>query len=148
MNDRRYNEDPRVKGEVAEHLFVVECLKHGVEICKPCSQNPRYDFLIKSEDGWKRAQIKYASTVKGNDDTISFSKTKNQNGRKGKVLTYTSDEIDYLFGYNPQMNQWYNIPFKEMGRVIILRIGEAKGTQANNKNINKAEDYILDFNSI
>lgn len=144
MHDKRYTEDPRVKGEIAEHLFIVECLKKGKDILKSLQQNPRYDFLIKLGNNWKKIQIKYVSLYK---DTICVSKAKGQTGRN-KTLIYKDDEIDYMFAYNPETNNWYNIPFKDTSRIIVLRVNNAKGKQANNKNIRKAEDYILNLDNL
>lgn len=144
MNDKRYTEDPRIKGEIAEHLFVVKCLENKIEVLKPLQQNPRYDFLIESKSGWRKVQIKYVSLQ---DNKICVSKAKAQNGRK-KVLIYQDNEIDFMFVYNPETNNWYDIPFKETKRIVVLRTTQAKGNQANNKNIRKAEDYILKLESI
>ena len=145
MKDKRYTEDPRVKGEIAEHLFVIKCLEKNVEILKPLQQNPRYDFLIKSSNGWKKVQIKYVSLSK--EGRIPVSKTKGQNGRN-KTIVYKDDEIDYMFVFNPETNNWYDIPFKNIERSLILNTIGAKGKQANKKNIRKAEDYILKLESI
>ena len=144
MQDKRYTEDPRIKGEIAEHLFVIECFKKDKEILKPLQQNPRYDFLIRLNNNWKKIQIKYVSL---SNNKICVSKAKGQTGRN-KTLIYQDSEIDYMFAYNPETNNWYNIPFKETGRIIVLRVSDAKGKQANNKNIRKADDYILNLDKL
>ena len=145
MSDKRYTEDPRIKGEIAEHLFVIECLKNKIEITKPLQQNPRYDFLIFKNGLWKKVQVKYASLNK--NGRISVSKVKGQNGRD-KNLTYQDEEIDYMFAYNPETNKWYDIPFRDIKRCLLLNTIGAKGKQANNKNIRKAEDYILNLDNL
>ena len=77
MHDKRYTEDPRVKGEIAEHLFIVECLKKGKDILKSLQQNPRYDFLIKLGNNWKKIQSQQGYSL-----LIKLHATKERDGHQ------------------------------------------------------------------
>ena len=142
--DKRQIGDPRQKGDIAETLFKLECLKRNIEIFEPINSGSRIDFLIRDSfltndsNPFKRVQIKYISS---RDGKIVISFVKGQNGRN-LTLKYNSNEIDYFFVYCPCNNNWYNIPIKDVDakRGLTLRVNPAKNNQS--KGVYLASDYI------
>lgn len=139
-------EDPRIKGDIAEKLFELECIKRGIELFIPSASGGRIDYVTYSDNTFKRVQIKYISEYKGG---IIISFTKPQNGRRdqnGKPIykKYSSDEIDLFLVYCPDTNHWYNIPmsiaFKQRG--ITLRISDEPPKNNNMAMANFAKDYV------
>lgn len=145
MNDKRF-EDPRIKGDIAEKLFEIECIKRGIELFIPSSSGGRIDYVTYNNNTFQRVQIKYISAYK---DSILISFVKNQNGRKdtvGKPLykKYSSDEIDLFLVYCPDTNLWYNIPMSiaDRQRCISLRLSETPPKNNNMALANFAKEYI------
>lgn len=126
------------KGDIAEKLFELECLKRGISFFIPGNSSTRCDYLIYHEGCYKRVQIKYITATNKCGGQILISFTKNQNGRKTKdgkplYLKYTQSEIDIFLVYCPTTSKWYLIPLAdyEHQRGMTLRISDDKPT--NNK---------------
>ena len=140
--DKR-KEDTRVKGDIAEKLFEVECLKRNIPYFIPGNSNSRADYLVWADGEYKRTQIKYISSY---DGKIVVSFTKSQNGRKNDdgspmYLKYDSDEIDLFIVYNPESDAFYSIDLKEFGhqRGLTLRLDPPKNTVPG---IKLAKDFL------
>ena len=142
-------EDPRKKGDIAEKLFELECIKYGIDVYKPISSGSRVDYIIYTEGVYKRVQIKFISSY---NDKIAISFTKNQNGRKadtGKPLykKYCSDEIDIFLVYCPDTNEWYEIPMSltQSNRGITLHtLSKTKNNQT--KGVRYSHEYLWNKN--
>lgn len=138
--------DSRTKGDIAEKLFELECLKRGIAYFIPGNSNTRIDYVINDSSGFKRVQIKYISaTTKG---TINISFTKSQNGRlamdgKPKYLKYDLEEIDLFIVYCPNTNKFYSIPLNEYStqRGINLRLSDKVPINGNLKLVNFASKF-------
>ncbi len=140
--DKR-KEDTRIKGDIAEKLFEVECLKRDIPYFIPGNSGSRADYLVDINGEYKRVQIKYISSYEGK---IQISFTKAQNGRrteeeKPKYLKYSSDEIDLFIVYNPDTNAFYSIDLNEHGhqRGLSLRVDPPKLTVPS---IKLAENFL------
>jgi hypothetical protein len=143
--DKR-SEDSRKKGDIAEKLFELECIKRDIDVYKPVSSGGRVDYLACIDGEYKKVQIKYISTYK---DKILISFTKNQNGRKdseGRQLykKYNSDEIDLFLVYCPDTNEWYSIPMKLAATYGGLSLNTVTTPKKNNqtKGVRYSQDYI------
>jgi hypothetical protein len=142
--DKRLNENPIIKGDIAEKMFELECIKRGISIYKPVNSSTREDFIIVKDGAYKKVQIKYISAYKGHTIQVSFMKC--QNGRKveGKqmYLKYNEDEVDLLYVYCPDSNQWYEVPVSiaTEHRAITLRLTTPSNNQT--KGVRFADDYI------
>ena len=104
--DKRLTEDPRRKGDMAEKLFELECIKRNIPIYTPINSASRDDYVIVIDGEFKKVQIKYISLY---NDKVNVSFIKGQNGRSTN-LKYTEDEIDLFFVYCPDFDEWYNVP--------------------------------------
>lgn len=142
--DKR-SEDSRKKGDIAEKLFELECIKRDIDVYKPVSSGGRVDYLACIDGQYKKVQIKYISTYR---DRISISFTKNQNGRRtedGKPVykKYCNQEIDLFLVYCPDTNEWYNIPIElsDTNRGLTLTtLNVTRNNQA--KRVRYSYDYI------
>lgn len=143
MNKR--NKDPRNKGDIAEKMFELECVKNDIDIFKPINSNGRVDYIIVLEGQCKRVQIKYISEY---NNRIAVSFTKNQNGRKDKDgknlhIKYSPNEIDLFFVYCPNTNEWYDIPITlaNTARCITLRTSNITSKNNQTKGVVFASDF-------
>lgn len=142
--DKR-SEDSRKKGDIAEKLFELECIKRDIDVYRPVSSGSRVDYLAYVDGVYKKVQIKYISTY---NDRISISFTKHQNGRRteeGKPVykKYCSDEIDMFLVYCPDTNEWYNIPIElaDNSRCLTLTtLATSKNNQT--KGVRYSYEYI------
>jgi hypothetical protein len=139
-------EDPRIKGDIAEKLFELECIKRGIELFIPSTAGGRIDYVTYTNNTFQKVQIKYISSY---NNTIQISFTKPQNGRRdqdGKPIykKYSSDEIDLFLVYCPDTNQWYNIPMSiaDKQRGISLRLSNEPPKNNNMAMANFASEYI------
>ena len=135
--DKR-TEDPRRKGDIAEKLFELECIKRDIPVYAPVNSGSRDDYVIVIDGEFKKVQVKYKCEYK---DTVSADFIKTQNGRSHN-LKYTQDEIDMFFVYNPDKDEWYNIPMSlsESNNSVTIRTTPPKNNQT--KNVNMREDFI------
>lgn len=146
INMNKRSEDSRKKGDIAEKLFELECIKRDIEVYKPVSSGGRVDYLAYVNGVYKRVQIKYIS-VYNNKILISFMK--NQNGRKaedGRPLykKYCNHEIDLFLVYCPDLNEWYNIPIELAATCSSLSLNIVITPKKNNqtKGVKYSYDYV------
>ena len=140
--DKRQTEDPRMKGDLAEKLFEVECIKRDIPIYAPVNSATRDDYVVVIDDEFKKVQIKYISMYDSKKINVTFMKT--QNGRsKDKNLKYTEDEIDLFFVYCPDLDEWYNIPISlaKENRTITLRDPSYKPKNNQTKGVRYTTDF-------
>lgn len=137
MNKRE--EDPRQKGNLAEKLFEVECIKRDILLFAPIGDGCRIDYIAEINGELKKVQIKYVSAYK---DKIQVSFAKTQNGRRNEdgspiIKLYRKDEVDLFFVFCPDTNKWYNIPIELASnqRCFALRLHPTKNNQSKGVNI-------------
>ena len=143
--DKR-SEDSRKKGDIAEKLFELECIKRDIDVYKPVSSGGRVDYLACIDGQYKKVQIKYISTYK---DKILISFTKNQNGRRtedGRPVykKYCKQEIDLFLVYCPDTCTWYSIPIELAATHRGLSLSTVDTPKKNNqtKGVRYSRDYI------
>ena len=144
MNKR--SEDSRKKGDIAEKLFELECIKRDIDVYKPVSSGGRVDYLACIDGQYKKVQIKYISTYK---DKILISFTKNQNGRRAEdgrpvYKKYCKQEIDLFLVYCPDTCTWYSIPIELAATHRGLSLSTVDTPKKNNqtKGVRYSRDYI------
>ena len=140
--DKRQTEDPRKKGDLAEKLFEIECIKRDIPIYTPVNSATRDDYVVVIDDEFKKVQIKYISMTGDGKVCVSFAKP--QNGRSAdKTLKYTEDEIDLFFVYCPDLDEWYNIPISlaRENRTVALRDPSYKPKNNQTKGVRYTTDF-------
>ena len=136
--DKRITEDPRQKGDIAEKLFELECIRRCIPIYAPINSATRDDYVIVIDGEFKKVQIKYISL---SNSLISISFAKGQNGRD-KVLKYTKDEIDLFFVYCPDLDEWYDIPMSAAANARCLSLRTAPPKNNQTVGVKWAKDYV------
>ena len=61
----------QTRGYLTEQTFIVWCLKHNFEICRPVIEgNPGWDFLVDFDDakGWQKVQVKTVCVNRHSED--------------------------------------------------------------------------------
>lgn len=102
-----------LKGNIAELEFLCATNKLGMITSQPFG-NQVYDFIVDTDKGLSRVQVKSCNTSSPNG--------RNGNGKRYKVMVtrgatirrYSSSEIDFLVAYVVPENEWYIIPAAEI----------------------------------
>jgi hypothetical protein len=103
--------NPKQRGEWAEAQFMAKAAGHGLAVCKPWGDSGRYDFVVESEGGFLRVQVK--STMCRKDGGYTCKVRPNPRSRP-----YTSDQFDFVAAYVIPEDVWYIIPSAKAVRGI------------------------------
>ena len=90
-----------------ELQFVATAAQHGLRAIKPYGDSARYDFIVETERGFARVQVK--STAYKVKRTYACSAHPNQRARP-----YTKREFDFLAAYVIPEDVWYIIPARQV----------------------------------
>ncbi len=124
----------KVVGERSVVTIISKLLEFGCCVSIPIGDSNRYDLIVDTGDRLMKVQCKTAWLYNGcvvyNAQSIT---TKN-----GKYVSvpYTTDEIDLLLVYSPDLGKIYSVP---IGLRLYLRVEAAKNSQQ--ANIKWAKDY-------
>ena len=138
----------KLKGNIAEAVFTVECLKRDWVVSKPFGDNCRYDAVLDRGKGLERIQIK-SSTFSSSKGVIQAATRRIYNNQtKGSICnTYTKNDIDAFVIYSPELNKLYYIPIEEQEnkKYLNLRVSASlkKEVTPKNPSIRWACDYEL-----
>ena len=95
------------RGEWVELQFVATAAQHGLRAVKPYGDSARYDFIVETERGFARVQVK--STAYKVKRTYACCAHPNQRTRP-----YTRREFDFLAAYVIPEDVWYIIPARRV----------------------------------
>jgi hypothetical protein len=113
--------DKILKGDISKAFIIAELLKEGYKVLEPLSENSRYDLVVDLGGKFVRVQVK--TIYYKNDlhvyEMVCYSTTRRN---KAHVKTkYTSEEVDFIIGYNHDKDEIYTFPIKDIaGRNQIL----------------------------
>lgn len=136
------NLNSHFKGEITELQVAQAFLSRGIQVCKPLVFDSRYDFIIDINHKLIRLQVKTCNLENLEKGYISFKTcSTHTNTQKTIECPYSKEDVDYFATY--YNNNCYIVPIEKVGvKEFRLRITPTKNGQA--KNINFAEDYLLD----
>jgi hypothetical protein len=100
-------ENPIDKGSISQQLAKVYFSVRGWACFEPTTESGRVDYVISTEEGYKKVQVK---TVSKYEATGKFRIFLAKSGKNKKVLKYTEDELDMLIAYSPHHNAIVQIP--------------------------------------
>jgi len=107
-------------------------LKEGYRVLEPISENSRYDIVIDISGKFVRAQIK---TIYYKNDLKVYEMVCYSTTRRNKIhikAKYTSEEVDFIIGYNTDTAEVYTFPIKDIaGRNQILFRENRRSNQYN-----------------
>ena len=130
-------------GNIVELQCISKFMELGYECSIPYGNGAKYDFIADVNGKMLRIQCKSASVTKKSngqeDDAFSIATVCSTTNTKKTIRhRYDSSQIDYFGTYFK--GKVYLIPVEECSTSKTLRFSPPAN---NNKNYNKAEDYLL-----
>jgi PD-(D/E)XK nuclease superfamily protein len=127
------------KGNIAELKIAARATELGIDVYRPVGEGGRYDMIFVLGSRLLRIQCKWASI---RNDVVAIRCYSSRRGPDGFInRTYSSDEIDALAAYCPDLNQCFLVPVSRIdGRPTVhLRLGPTRNSQR--RLVNRAEDF-------
>jgi len=113
--------DKILKGDLSKAFVIAKLLKAGYKVLEPVSENSRYDLVVEINGKFVKIQVKtiYYKNDMQVYEMVCYSTTR-RNKRHIKTK-YTSSEVDFIMGYNPDTDEVYTFPIRDIaGRNQIL----------------------------
>lgn len=90
---------------MAEEKFILECLERNIQISKTVFNVETYDFIVKTNDGFRSVQVKKSWIDGRNRNVVNLRSSSNH-----KIRYYvTAKTADFLAVLTEEEN-WYIIP--------------------------------------
>jgi hypothetical protein len=127
------------KGAIAELAITSAALKAGVDVYRPCFEGGRYDLIFGVRAALLRIQCKWAGV---NNNVVTIRSYSSRRGSDGYIKhAYSSEEIDALAAYCPDLDQCFLIPISRIdGRPTVhLRVAPTGNHQV--RGVNWAADF-------
>lgn len=113
--------DKILKGDISKAFVIAKLLKEGYRVLEPVSENSRYDIVVDVDGKFKRIQVK---TIYYKNDLHVYEMVCYSTTRRNKMhikTKYTSEEVDFIIGYNLDKDEVYTFPIKDIaGRNQIV----------------------------
>lgn len=110
-----------LKGDLSKAFVIAKLLKENYRVLEPISENSRYDLVVEIENKFLRIQVK---TIYFKNDLKVYEMVCYSTTRRNKThikTKYTSNEIDFIIGYNQDTDEIYTFPIKDIaGRHQII----------------------------
>lgn len=130
------------KGELVEHIVIVELMKRSIVCSEPVGDNQPYDLVIELNNKLLKVQVRTCLKVR---NTLRVSFQSQRINTKRKYAVSSAKKVDLFIGYSFETNKVYvvgkNILSKNSNSVM-LRLSKPKNNQV--KKIKFAQDYELD----
>lgn len=129
------------KGDIAEAVFIAECLKKGYQVSTPFGDNAPYDCIVDTGSGLYKVQVKGRTPIRSGSILQMPVQTINNNISK-EVYSYC-DFVDWIVIVNLDDYKTYKVETAEIqaNSAISLRLLPTKNNQE--KGVVLAEDYIF-----
>jgi hypothetical protein len=129
------------KGAIAESAIVHAAIKLGIDVYKPLSDGGRYDLILGVGSALLRVQCKWAPRFEDVVIVRCYSSRRTRDGLRRRC--YTSDEIDVIAAYCPEIDRCFLIPPEHFDRrtQLFLRLAPSRNNQRTG--INWADDFDL-----
>lgn len=131
----------KTKGDIAESIFITECLKKGYNISIPFGDNIPYDCIVDTGTALVKVQVKGRNpTNKGSILPVPMQSSKNH---ITKELYDYSDFVDWVVLVDLSSYKVYKILTSEISNrtYVNLRLIPTKNNQT--KGVLLAEDYLF-----
>jgi hypothetical protein len=126
------------KGAIAEAEIAVAALRLGVGVFKPLTDGERYDLIFDLRPQLLRVQCKWARRHGNVIIVRCYSARRNREGLVRRL--YSSDEIDAIAAYCPDVDRCYLLPLElALKAAPQLRLAPTKNNQESK--INWAKDF-------
>ena len=131
------------KGDLSKAFVIANLLKKGYRVLEPVSEDSRYDLVVDLKGKFLRIQVKtiYYKTDLLVYEMVCYSTTRR---KKRHIKTvYTSKEVDFIIGYNPDKDEVYTFPIGDIdGRHQILFRDVRRANQYNPLNVKEYLGFI------
>lgn len=121
-----------IKGDIVELMVSAALLRHNKTVCKPITNQCRYDLIFEDSGMFYRVQCKHGVTKNGAIKFCTSNTTGMLNIRKhAKIFKkHYKKDVDYFGVYSLQNNKTYLIPIEFIGTSqTTLRITEPGNNQ-------------------
>ena len=130
---------PDQKGALAESAIVHAAIRLGIGVFRPLSDGERYDLIFNLRPRLVRVQCKTAVL---HDDVVSVPLYSSRRSADGFVkCVYTSDEIDAVAAYSPELERCFLLPMGMLAARTYLQLRLAPSKNNQRARINWADDY-------
>jgi PD-(D/E)XK endonuclease len=127
------------KGALAESAVVHAAIRLGIGVFRPFGDGERYDFVLDLRPRLVRVQCKTA-ILHGPVLAVPFFSTRR--GTNGFVKrSYTSDEIDAVAAYSPELERCFLLPMSVFGRRTYAQLRLAPSKNGQRARVHRADDY-------
>lgn len=113
--------DKILKGDISKAFIIAKLLKEGYRLLEPVSENSRYDLIVDINGKFARVQVK---TIYYKNDLKVYEMVCYSTTRRNKMhikTKYTAKEVDFIMGFNPDTEEVYTFPIKDIaGRHQII----------------------------
>jgi antitoxin (DNA-binding transcriptional repressor) of toxin-antitoxin stability system len=133
--------DPNRKGNVAELKIAAEAARLGIPVLQPMTEHERYDLVFEVDGELKRVQCKSAPR---RGDVVVVRFVTNRRGPNGLIRTkYTSEEIDAVAAYCPEVDECYYLPMSMIEGMTGVHLRLAPTRNGQRAAVHFAAEYRL-----
>lgn len=109
------NATSKLRGELAEMMFMVKAAQKGFATAKPYGDSRRYDFIVDTGRRLWRVQVKSSSARQYGSYLVNLQRNLN-----GEVVAYDPSEIDFVVACVMPCDAWFVIPVEAIaGRKTV-----------------------------
>jgi hypothetical protein len=134
--------NPKDKGIISELKIMSKLVSQGIVVSQPYGDNAPYDFIIDINGELLKIQVKTAEKRKNGSIKVPLCKRVGAK-RLGREL-YSDLGIDAVIAYSIEDDQCYFINLHKYKDVQEFFIRPKKTIKTNCKNINIAEEFIME----
>ena len=97
--------NPNLIGVIAESAIAHEAARLGFSVLLPAFGSPRCDMVL--DDGSQKLRVQCKSAPRRGDVVVMRARTCRRTATGFKHGTYSSDEVDLIVGYSPDLNRCF-----------------------------------------
>jgi hypothetical protein len=111
-------EDPKLRGEWVESLFLARANELGLAVSKPWGDSHRYDFVVEAGSSRRDGKPRLRRVqVKSTSRRFNWGYHCHIDSRTGKhTRAYTSAQVDFFAIYIVPERRWYILPIEVLAR--------------------------------
>lgn len=132
-----------VLGKTAESKIIHECVKRGMTVCIPYTNDTSYDLAVEQGGRFERIQVK---STKSDEQLmkVQLQRTYKLGNNKLVCRNYTKDDFEWLAVHDRRTDECYLVPSTVCHNkgVLNLRLQPTKSGQQ--KGILYASSYMFD----
>lgn len=123
------------KGDLGVFSFIRACIKEGISISLPVSDDSRFDAIVGVTFLYKIQIKEMYQDKRSNSYILQNYSTKTRGSQKYLKHVYTKQEVDFIIGYIKQTDEFYIIPIDEFKgkQVIAIRHNQKMGTSSRDR---------------